>query len=861
MLQNIADYRDPSFIDSLANYVELINGELDGIKFLTLEDFEKIFAELDSVAQGNPCVLPELEGIATMLDPTCGYVLPNHMVDFKKLLQQRITDFTQGLHSNELRMQRLQEQRNGEALTATACAEFAARIVQTQKSRLNSTDDQTQKDDLTQFDDIFVAMDPEIHREFLSMARLTFGNINLTYSDKQILRIFVRAYALLIKFSIKDGEFNSDQENIANKRSEFWQIAPDHLPFMYPEINSHTALHQAMSDFYHLTRVILLPFDIEIDQWLNLDLATAELARQMFDSYGALDLKNMVDAFECKAIDILKLPTEAYTYLAANYVDIIALCQSGNLPMAQLFAMPREHVALLLQDPSYLTRLNIICNYYHFSSEQFIQLPLPAKTKLLNRPYLAKHIFDDDAKQSAQKLASGLSDRNCQVYLFSTAMQEVTLDIAKMIDRIHRDKYLHFIDAMFAQRSQVMQKLKGAGINFYQSSVITVALYELVARFAKRYKNRFTYSHRKANKHQVYYKPNEIDVSFTPAVAECIHLALNKLQAHMYVVIHDTKSTVKYDCFKDIYELLADIDGDWGNAQAVNKNAIIHNSYLLSKIELLNIRLKQVANNLRPSNAALKHLHLLRNIFDSRIGDSFLNPSNKQWLNFAAKWRETLDACPHDVYASLMPAEVLLEESTQNQQAATFNRFFHAVGCIRNELIQNEYENSISLVDLAAERELFKNIAANSVDDTHVSSTDLYYIDYGCTMLSPYVYACELGNCETVEIIKRHARRATAGVLSRFLHAHGFTEINATDDNGDTPLLKAIKQGEHVVAHALIVRDCDLSLTDSDKQTPMQLAASNGLDQIIYAIAAHTNYTQKQMLIASLSNKTSNALA
>ena len=65
----------------------------------------------------------------------------------------------------------------------------------------------------------------------------------------------------------------------------------------------------------------------------------------------------------------------------------------------------------------------------------------------------------------------------------------------------------------------------------------------------------------------------------------------------------------------------------------------------------------------------------------------------------------------------------------------------------------------------------------------------------------------------------------------RYLVEHG-ADLEAKDEKGDTPLLIAIRQGNHKLAKHLVNFGADVTVTDSNGQTALQIAKSLDLSDI-----------------------------
>ncbi|BAO44764.1 ankyrin repeat domain-containing protein [Thiolapillus brandeum] len=67
--------------------------------------------------------------------------------------------------------------------------------------------------------------------------------------------------------------------------------------------------------------------------------------------------------------------------------------------------------------------------------------------------------------------------------------------------------------------------------------------------------------------------------------------------------------------------------------------------------------------------------------------------------------------------------------------------------------------------------------------------------------------------------------------IYRYLSRHG-ADMNLRDENGDTPLLVAVRQGNHKLAKHLVSFGADVTITDARGKTPLAIANSLGLRDI-----------------------------
>jgi ankyrin repeat protein len=62
------------------------------------------------------------------------------------------------------------------------------------------------------------------------------------------------------------------------------------------------------------------------------------------------------------------------------------------------------------------------------------------------------------------------------------------------------------------------------------------------------------------------------------------------------------------------------------------------------------------------------------------------------------------------------------------------------------------------------------------------------------------------------------------------------TDVNATDENGDTPLIEAARLGHDDIARALLAAGADYKLRDRSGKTPLMLAVLGGHDEVVHVL-------------------------
>jgi ankyrin repeat protein len=62
------------------------------------------------------------------------------------------------------------------------------------------------------------------------------------------------------------------------------------------------------------------------------------------------------------------------------------------------------------------------------------------------------------------------------------------------------------------------------------------------------------------------------------------------------------------------------------------------------------------------------------------------------------------------------------------------------------------------------------------------------------------------------------------------------TDVNATDENGDTPLIEASRLGHGDIARALLADGADYKMRDRNGKTPLMLAVLGGHDDVVHVL-------------------------
>jgi uncharacterized protein len=78
-------------------------------------------------------------------------------------------------------------------------------------------------------------------------------------------------------------------------------------------------------------------------------------------------------------------------------------------------------------------------------------------------------------------------------------------------------------------------------------------------------------------------------------------------------------------------------------------------------------------------------------------------------------------------------------------------------------------------------------------------------------------------------------RQGKPDVVNALLAARD-TDVNAKDENGDTPLLEAARFGHDDIARALLAAGADYKIRDRNDKTPLMLAVLGGHDDVVHVL-------------------------
>jgi ankyrin repeat protein len=95
--------------------------------------------------------------------------------------------------------------------------------------------------------------------------------------------------------------------------------------------------------------------------------------------------------------------------------------------------------------------------------------------------------------------------------------------------------------------------------------------------------------------------------------------------------------------------------------------------------------------------------------------------------------------------------------------------------------------------------------------------------------------AKRVGRTPETDALLRAARAGNADTV-RALLASPNVDVNAIDENGDTPLIEAARFGHDEVATALLTAKAQVNTKNNEGKTALMLASEGGHDQTVRAL-------------------------
>ena len=95
--------------------------------------------------------------------------------------------------------------------------------------------------------------------------------------------------------------------------------------------------------------------------------------------------------------------------------------------------------------------------------------------------------------------------------------------------------------------------------------------------------------------------------------------------------------------------------------------------------------------------------------------------------------------------------------------------------------------------------------------------------------------ACHSATSPETESFFRAARAGNADTV-RSLLASPRVNVNAVDENGNTPLIEAARFGHNEVVTALLLAKADVTHKNKDGKTALMLASEGGHDETVLAL-------------------------
>ena len=95
--------------------------------------------------------------------------------------------------------------------------------------------------------------------------------------------------------------------------------------------------------------------------------------------------------------------------------------------------------------------------------------------------------------------------------------------------------------------------------------------------------------------------------------------------------------------------------------------------------------------------------------------------------------------------------------------------------------------------------------------------------------------ACNRASTAETDALFRAARAGNADTV-RSLLASPNVDVNAVDENGNTPLIEAARFGHNEVVTSLLLAKADVTKKNKDGKTALMLASEGGHDETVLAL-------------------------
>ncbi len=571
-------------------------------------------------------------------------------------------------------------------------------------------------------------------------------------------------------------------------------------------------------------------YNIPLDHFKNMPIDTAQLAATWHDeSLNTYMIRHLTANIGCDALTLLKLPEQLFKQLGKELDDIMRCCQEAGIELKQVMLRSVEEIELLL-DRKNLQRLKIALGYYCLPADEFMSLALKDKRALLAKPSLARKLFDETAAANEYSLMLGL-------VLIKGRLNEI-------LGNLEHNETLCNLKDLHELNPDLMRILQAHAVPFYKAHVIVQAFYMVNVQATEIYTNRFAYTTHADAKRRCTHDDSQVQQFLEPDEAMMVNTTINEYATKLNIILFNTYRVKRSAEFQSIFDSL-----DFLNTSSRTEDA--YHQMLCEHIHEFCIRIQHMCKSLNYGNARLKHLHLLNEILNCKVADHF-SSSEHALSQDVTVWKARLDSLSNTDYPTYFPRT---ENASEHQ--SMFERFFHAVLCLRNTLLHRFSCQLFKPIDIEAENDYFR-AQNNEIEDLSkftLAYRTKYFITPSCTEYSPYAFACQVPSMQGArENIARMIRRDTSRMLINFYRVHGLSFNNdypnmfARDKYGNTALHIAILEDNKLIALALILRGCDIGAKGADDLTPMQLALRENQVQIIHDIqAAHTAQELRQI--------------
>lgn len=285
-------------------------------------------------------------------------------------------------------------------------------------------------------------------------------SIDMLVVEDDALQIFIKCKQLLFNKE-KNKEYVGESRYIFKNLGITINHDPEYIEYYLSKICKTIA-------------IIMVPLNIRLDLYGSFDNKSIDIAQRDIHAfrYIALTLKLC-------PIKLLQLPVATLHEILSNYEMIAYRCEQTGITAADLIALPKNEIEMILNTEYYLHRLPVLTRVYFLSTQQFLDASLEQKEAWLKCPSSTKHSFSStNASFDAVKLKE--------------VLQTINAKTKPALDKLVSTEALLYLKELTMTPWDISTELQKCGFKYNQCRTIFKALSFLNNNFKDAFIERFT---------------------------------------------------------------------------------------------------------------------------------------------------------------------------------------------------------------------------------------------------------------------------------------------------------------------------------------------------------------------------------